>query len=233
MKKLRTHIIALVVALLGINFIIPLSVFGQEILYKYSLGVDVGMSGYAGDASSFLYRRPGFAADAIFRYQYDSRWAFGANVAYQTLSGNTEDLDGVRPGGIEYKFHSSVVDLNGRVEFNFFPYGIGETYKSLKRWTPYLTAGIGVSMAMCQKTTAIGPNIPLGFGVKYKPSEKINLFFEFSVTKIFNDHFDGPDLSDLSQIKSAFVKNNDWYSRLCIGLSFEFGERCETCHYVD
>lgn len=205
----------------------------QEIPYKYSAGLGIGMSGYAGDASSTLYRHPGFAATGMFRYQYDARWSFGGNLAFMTLSGNTADMDGVRPGGIEYTFKSSVIDLNGRVDFNFFPYGIGETYKGLKRWTPYLTAGIGVTLAVCSGSTAVGPNIPLGIGLKYKPSERFNLMLEFSVTKVFNDHIDGPDLSDLSQIQSSFIKNNDWYSAISIGFTYEFGRRCETCHYVD
>lgn len=206
---------------------------GQEIPYKYSAGVSLGMSGYAGDASSTLYRHPGVAVDGIFRYQYDARWWFGGNLSLMTLSGNTTDMDGVRPGGIEYEFKSTVIDLNGRVDFNFFPYGMGETYKSLKRWTPYLTAGLGVSLALCDGNTAVGPNIPLGFGLRYKPAERWNLSLEFLVTKVFNDHIDGADLSDLNNIQSSFIKNNDWYSHISVGITYEFGKRCETCHYVD
>lgn len=205
----------------------------QEIPYKFSAGIDVGMSGYAGDASSNLFKHPGFGADALFRYQYDARWYFGGNLSFMTLSGNTADMDGVRPGGIEYSFKSSVFDLGARVDFNFFPYGMGETYKGLRRWTPYLSAGVGVTLASCSGNIAVGPNIPLGFGFRYKPSERLNLFAEFTVTKVFNDHIDGPDLSDLSQIQSSFVKNNDWYSRLSVGFTYEFGKRCETCHYVE
>ena len=37
----------------------------------------------------------------------------------------------------------------------------------------------------------------------------------------------------LTMIKSSFLKNNDWYSRLSVGITYEFGRRCETCHYVD
>ena len=212
---------------------INVCVVGQQIPYKYSAGIDVGMSGYAGDASSSLFSHPGFAVNGQFRYQYDARWSFGGDLSVLAISGDTSDMDGVRPGGIEYSFKSTVFDLGGRVEFNFFPYGIGETYKSLRRWTPYLSTGIGVTMATCQGNVAFGPNIPLGVGIKYKPSERLNLFAEFSVTKVFNDHIDGPDLSDLSQIESSFIKNNDWYSRLSFGISYEFGKRCETCHYVD
>ena len=222
-------------ALTAIVFITmtAVSLCGQEIPYKFGAGLSIGMSGYAGDASSTLYRHPGFAGQGMFRYQYDARWSFGGNIAFMTLSGNTADMDGVRPGGIEYSFKSTVADLNGRVDFNFFPYGIGETYKSLRRWTPYVTAGVGVSMAFCNGNTAVGPNIPLGIGFKYKPAERFNLMLEFTVTKVFNDHIDGPDLSDLNQIESSFLKNNDWYSYIAVGFTYEFGRRCETCHYVE
>ncbi len=52
------------------------------------------------------------------------------------------------------------------------------------------------------------------------------------MTKVFNDHIDGP-LSDLHQIQSSFGRNTDWYSNIQISVTYEFGERCQTCHYVD
>jgi predicted porin len=150
-----------------------------------------------------------------------------------SLSGNTADLDNVLPEGKEYSFSSQVYDLGVRYEFNFFSYGIGETYKRLRRWSPYLTLGVGATLATCDGNNAFGVNIPMGAGIKYKLKERLNLGIEFTMTKVFNDHVDGRDLSDLTTIKSSFVKNNDWYSRFTIGITYEFGKRCETCHYVD
>ena len=142
-------------------------------------------------------------------------------------------MDNVLPGGQQYDFKSTVYDIGGRVEFNFFSYGIGETYKKMRRWTPYMSLGVGVTMAMCDGESAFGPNIPFAFGFKFKLKERLNLVTEFAVVKVFNDHIDGKDLADLATIKSSFLKNNDWYSRFTVGLTFEFGKRCETCHYVD
>ncbi|MBD5171234.1 MAG: porin family protein [Bacteroidales bacterium] len=207
--------------------------YAQEIPYKFNAGIGLGMSGYAGDASSSLFSHPGFSAHGSFRYQYDARWYFGGSFSTLSISGNTADMNGVLPGGAVYDFKSQVYDLGGRVDFNFFPYGMGETFKNLRRWTPYLTLGVGVSLASCDGETAIGPNIPMGAGIRYKLNERWNLQLEFIVTKVFNDHIDGPDLSDLTMIKSSFLKNNDWYSRLSVGITYEFGRRCETCHYVD
>lgn len=209
------------------------SASAQEAPYKFDFGGGVGMSGYAGDASSSIFKHPGFEGELSLRYLGSTRWALRGVLSVLTLSGNTADMDNVLPGGAQYSFKSQVYDLGVRGEFNFFSYGIGETYKRMRRWTPYLTLGIGVSLANCDDNVAVGPNIPMGAGVKYKLSERWNMGLEFTVTKVFNDHIDGPLLSDLTTIKSSFVKNNDWYSRLSFSVTYEFGKRCETCHYVD
>ncbi len=221
------------IAVLVASFMISHKLCAQETPYKYSIGVQAGMSGYLGDASTNLFSHPGMAATADFRYQYDSRWIFGGSLGFHTLSGSTADMENVLPGGVSYDFKSKVYDLNARVEFNFFSFGIGETYKKMKRWSPYLTLGFGVSLATCDGTSAFAPTIPMGAGVKYKISERLNVNLEFVMTKALGDHIDGPDLSDLTQIKTSFIKNNDWYSRISVGISYEFGKRCETCHYVD
>lgn len=205
----------------------------QDATYKFDLGAGIGMSGYAGDASPHLFTHPGVQGELTFRYLPNTRWAVRGVLAMAGISGDTKNMAGVLPGNAEYHFNSTVYDLGGRCEFNFFPYGVGQTYKGLRRWTPYLALGIGVTMASCDGSTAFGPNIPMAAGVKFKIKERVNVGVEFTVTKVFNDHIDGPNLSDLTTIKSSFLKNNDWYSLLTLSLTYEFGKRCETCHYVD
>lgn len=204
----------------------------QEETYRFDLGAQAGVSGYIGDASSSIFSHPGFVGGVSFRYLPDVRWALRTVFNAMSLSGNTADMDDVLPDGAQYSFRSTVFELGERIEFNFFAYGIGETYKRLRRWSPYLTAGVGFTLASSGGQTAFGLNIPMGAGVKYKIKERLNLGFEFTMTKVFSDHVDGP-LSDLYQIKSSFVKNTDWYSNISVSLTYEFGKRCATCHYVD
>lgn len=208
----------------------------QSTPYKFDFGAGLGMSGYLGDANtSSLMKHPGFVGELTFRYLPDSRWAFRGVLSTLSLSGSTADMEDVLPStGAEcYDFKSTVYDLGARVEFNFFSYGIGETYKRLKRWSPYLTLGVGVSMSSSGGTTSFAPNLPMGAGVKFKISERVNLGAEFTMTKVFGDKVDGPLLNDLNTIKTSFYKNTDWYSRFTIGITYEFGKRCETCHYVE
>lgn len=237
------HMLRLVTAaLLMLTALTPSRMYAQdtaatatapETPYKFDLGVQLGMSGYLGDANeSNIFKHPGFSGGISFRYLPNVRYAIRGIFTTAGLSGNTADSDNVLPGGASYSFKSQVYDLGARFEFNFMPYGIGETYKRLKRWTPYLAVGVGVTLAVCDGQSHVAPNIPMAFGFKYKVKERLNLGLEFSMTKVFSDHVDG-ELADLYMIKSSFLKNTDWYSNISVSLTYEFGKRCSTCHYVD
>lgn len=202
--------------------------------YKFDFGAGIGMSGYLGDANeSNLFANPGVAGNLSFRWLASPRFAVRGIFAVATLSGNTADWDNVLPANQQHKFTSTAFNLEGRAEFNFFPYGFGQTYKRLKRWTPYLTLGVGLGLSSCDGSTSFAPVVPMGVGVKYKLSRRWNLAAEFVMVKVFGDHVDGDALSDLYTIKSAFYKNTDWTSALTVSISYEFGPRCQVCHRVD
>lgn len=202
--------------------------------YKFDAGAGLGMSGYLGDANeSNMFARPGVAFNASLRYLVNTRWAFRAMLTAASLSGDTDGMENVLPGGATYKFKSWVYDLGARAEFNFFNYGIGESYKQLSRVSPYLSLGLGVVMASVEGDTFTAMTLPMGIGVKYKVRPRLNLGAEFTMTKVFGDNIDGKQLSDLYLIKSSFLKNTDWYSTLMFSVSYEFGERCVTCHRID
>lgn len=209
------------------------SMRAQEESYKFDLGGGLGIGGYLGDLNeSNPFKHAGITADLAFRYRMDTRWALSTVLGYSSLSGNTADLDKALPGNLEYKFKSSVIDLSERAEVNFFAFGIGETYKKLRRWSPYLAVGLGLSVASCEGSSHTAFIIPMGVGVRYKLRERLNIALEFSMTKAMGDRLDG-DIRDLYQVKSSFLKNTDWYSRLALSMCYEFGLRCPTCHYYD
>lgn len=231
MNRLKVILFTIITAA-AILFIAP-NACAQEESYRFDIGAGLGMGGYMGDLNeSNPFGRPGFTGNLAFRYRFDTRWALTTMLGYSALSGNSADLSAALPDNAEYKFKSSVIDLSERVEVNFFAFGIGETYKKLRRWCPYLAVGAGIAMATCEGSNHIAFTIPMAVGVKYKLLERINLGLEFSMTKAFGDHLDG-DIADLYQVKSSFLKNTDWYSRLALSVSYEFGLRCPTCHYYD
>lgn len=202
--------------------------------YRFDIGAGLGMTGYLGDANaSNPWRRPGVDGELLFRYMANPRWAFKTNFYAASLRGTTEGLDNVMPGGNNYSFSTTMFELGELAEFNFFNYGIGETYRKLRRFTPYIAAGLGFNLWRADGTTGFAVNIPMGVGVKYKIRKRLNLGLEFLMKKVFSDRVDGPDLNDPYKIESSFLKNTDWYSTLTLTVSYEFGKRCEVCHYKE
>lgn len=192
------------------------------------------MTGYLGDANtSTLFKRPSWDVELIFRYLANTRWSFKTNFFVGGLSGDSADMLNVFPNGQTYKFSTIFYELSELAEFNFFGYGMGETYQHLKRWTPYIAGGLGVTLWSVHGRAGAAFNIPFGVGFRYKPSKRVNLGLEFLMKKTFTDKLDGPDLEDPMGIESSFMKNTDWYSTLTFTITYEFGKRCATCNYKD
>lgn len=202
--------------------------------YRFDIGGGLGMTGYLGDANSAsLFQMPGWDVEVLFRYIINPRLNLKTNFYVGGLRGDSSKMDNVFPEGQNFKFSTTFFELGELFEFHFFNYGMGETYRKLKRWTPYITAGAGVTAWSAGGTGGAAFTIPLGVGFKYKPALRWNLGLEFLMKKTFSDKLDGPQLADPLGIKSDFMKNTDWYSTLTVTISYEFSKRCAVCHYKE
>lgn len=211
----------------------PHTAVAQESTYRYDIGGGIGMTGYLGDVNtSNPFAKPGFGGEAIFRYLINTRWAVRGTLFGGSVSGDSRKMDNAFPDNQVFDFTGSVYGLDARIEFNFFNYGIGERYRKMKRWSPYIGLGIGMVAASCDGTS-VSFSLPMALGVKYKIKPRLNIGLEWTMAKTFTDKMDGPTLDDPYKIKSSFFKNTDWYSTLMVTLSYEFGERCKNCFYVD
>lgn len=230
---MKRHLLAIAAALV----LAATPVKGQADIsasYRFDIGGGIGMSGYLGDANgSNIFHKPGFAANLQGRYLFNERTAIRAQLTGMSLSGSTADFDNYLPGGRDYSFSAFAADLSVRGEFNFFPYGIGETYRRLRRFTPFLAIGLGATVSSCGGFTAGALSLPMTAGIKYKISRRLNLIADFTMTKVFGDKLDGAELADLTTIKSSFIKNTDWHSAIQVSLSYEFGPRCVVCNRKD
>lgn len=202
--------------------------------YRFDIGGGIGMTGYLGDAnSSNLWQSPSWDVELLFRYILNPRFNFKTNFYVGGLNGDSSKMDNVFPDGQNFKFSTTFYELGETVEFHFFNYGMGESYRKLKRWTPYIAAGVGVTAWSVDNKMGASFTIPLGIGFKYKPALRWNLGLEFLMKKTFSDRLDGAHLSDPLGIKSEFMKNTDWYSTLTLTISYEFSKRCAVCNYKD
>lgn len=228
----RTILAAVLLSLAAVEAAAQSAAAPEE--YKFDIGAGIGVSGYLGDANeSSIFGHPGVAFNASFRYMANARLAVRGLFSVNSLSGNTADMDNYLPIGDPIAFKSTVYGLTGRGEFNFFNYGIGESYKHMRRWTPYIALGLGVSMASTDDGTYAAFTLPMAAGVKFKLRPRLNLGLEFCMIKLFTDKADSGALSDPYKIKSSFLKNTDWTSSITLSLSYEFGRRCVACNRLD
>ena len=142
MNKIR-HAIAL--CLLLAASLLPGKVLAQED-YRFAIGGGVGMTGYLGDANTAnLYQNPKWDVELLLRYILNPRWNFKTNFYVGALGGDSSQMTNVFPGE-NYKFSTTFYELGEMAEFHFLEYGMGEFYRKLKRWTPYITAGLGATL---------------------------------------------------------------------------------------
>ncbi len=196
--------------------------------YRYEGGVSLGMSSYMGDVNRNVLKHPGFAGGFLFRYLINKRFAVKVDLATAGIKGNSADFNIHYPGGKTYSFSERYYDAAVAFEFNFLSFGMNNDYRKLKRVTPYLSLGLGAAYS---SSGAFSPEIPISFGVKYKLKPRLNLGLEMRARMMMGDKVDG--LKDLNLIESGMMKNTDWCPTLMFSISYEFGEICKICHYVD
>ena len=159
--------------------------------YKYEIGGMAGGAYYMGDLNkNGFFKGINPALGGVFRYNANFRWVFKGNLTWGKVSGSTDGQLNVLPDHAEVSFSRNFIDLGGQMEFNFFPYSEKYTYANARRFSPYIFAGLGVTLAPGDGNTFFGPNIPMGVGVKYKLKNRINLGFELSFRKLFGDGLD-------------------------------------------
>lgn len=220
------------VILLAVAAIVPGASAQED--YRFDIGAGIGMTGYLGDANTAnLWSRPGWDAEILFRYILNPRWNFKTNFFVGSLAGDSSTMTNVFPDSQTFKFSTIFYELGEMAEFHFFNYGMGETYRRLKRWTPYITAGVSLTAWSVDGNAGATFTIPLGVGFKFKPALRWNIGLEFLMKKTFTDRIDGGQLSDPYGIKSEYMKNTDWYSTFTISISYEFSKRCAVCHYKE
>ena len=195
--------------------------------YKLEIGAGTGLISYVGDYNSSLSKnlQPWFVMTA--KYRLDPRMAFSLNIGTGKIKGSSNATSTWLPSG-DYEFNNRITESDLRFEYNFWPYGTGREYRGARRFTPFVTTGIGATFYGGPEKGAT-MNLPIGAGVKYKIGERLNLTAEWAMRLTLSDKLDGS--KDPIGIKSSGIfKNTDCYSVLQISLSYDLWEKCKTCY---
>ena len=206
----------------------------DEPIYRREIGVGIGMTTYLGDFNGSLTKGMQPAASLVYRHNLSVFSAIRADMGFTQLKGSSTNSTTYYPGLADepYTFKRSMADLNIVYEYNFWPYGTGREYRGAVPLTPYIFGGLGATLATGDPKTTFTANIPLGLGLKYKVSPRLNINLEWAFHASLSDKIDGME-APYGIKSSGIFKNTDCYSTLRPALTYSFSPKCPTCNKDD
>lgn len=200
--------------------------------YRMELGASVGMAGYVGDFNGNIAKGMQPSVGIVGKWVVNPYMAWRLGVEHTKMKGSYDVNSTYYPELAEkgYRFNNTLWNADVVYEYNFLPYGTGRDYRGAKRLTPFIFAGLG--LALVHDATAgnsAAMVLPLGFGVKYKASQRVNVAAEWGIHFTGSDKLDGQ--TDPYGISSrGLFKNKDGFSMLKITLTYSLKPKCETCN---
>lgn len=203
----------------------------QDEGYLMEMGLGGGGSFYMGDANGRLYNNTNGVFSVLARYNVNPRFSLKANLSSAGISGSTENAYGTLPGD-ELIFSRTLYDFGVQMEWGFCGYGM-EGWNGNHRLAPYGLMGIGVTFAPEPEQNDFAANFPIGLGLRYKLSERVNIGLEWTMRFSTSDRLDvtrtdGTTLKDPFMIKGKGIKNKDSYSFTMLYVTFDVFKR--PCH---
>ena len=231
MKLVRLTVITL------ISLLSPLFIQAQEDAdFRMEIGGGIGAGFYLGDFNNRIFSNQKPAASAYWRYLFDHYNSLKVSLSYTGIKGSTNDHDSFYPQNpgdnqtsatpLKYAFTGSVIDLSCMFEINFFPYGFYQDFFGHKRLTPFLQLGAG--MAYASKGKGVAFNIPMGCGITYRVSRRVNMSLDWAMHLSLSDKLDG--VEDPLGIKSSGFKNKDHFGITMLTVTYSFAPRCQNCN---
>lgn len=217
-------------------FALPLSA-QEEDFYTKEVGGALGTNFMQNDVNSSLYGGTNLSGGTLLRFVLNPRMAVKTMLTYNRTGGNAATMKGFYPARfdqittdrLQYDFKGSYVDFSALYELHFLPYGYHRSYLGYRRFVPFLQFGVGCTYSEIGK--AFTPNVPLGFGFKYKLRPRLNLGIDWIFHFSLSDRLEG--LAHPAGIKSDMFRNKDHYGQTMITLTYDFSPRCPACHKAD
>lgn len=218
----------------------------DDLEYKMDFGAGLGTCFYMGDANDVPFAHMSIMTGLTVRRILNQRMAVKANLAYGNVRGNSDGYfiptdagSQTAAGGVptSVSFSRGVVDLGAQFEMNFWGFGMGKSYKGDKRCTPYILAGLGMTLAVGGGVSANPAlNIPVGVGVKYKIKPRLNVGAEWTFRFTTTDRLDVS--KDMTQLDMPYAvnspgfsfKNKDCYSFLMFFITYDMCPKLRKCN---
>ncbi|MEP6927072.1 MAG: DUF6089 family protein [Ginsengibacter sp.] len=215
-----------------------------ESIQEGEYGVTIGAAHYFGDLNNrAAVNRPKIALGAFFRKQFGNYTALRLAAHFAQLGYSDQYSQNEFQRRRNLSFNTNIFEFAIRGDFNFFkfiPTDINHNF------TPYATLGVGIfsydpyafyngeknflrplnteGETFYQKRKAYGPMaicVPIGFGVKYAVTEKVNVSFEVSHRFTTTDYLD--DVSKTYVGIDKFTSTGSGIAAILQDRSFETG----------
>jgi len=203
--------------------------------YRMEAGPALGTSFYMGDTNLRLYRNSSISGGVMVRYNFNPRLALKADLLAVHIDGSTDDIKD-RTFPESHSFCRTVYDLGVQIECGFWGYGM-TSYNGSHRLAPYYFVGAGFTFAPKPTDNIYTLNIPLGIGIRYKLTERINIGLEWAMRFSGSDKLDvteksatGGSLEDPYQIKGKGFKNKDSYCTTLISVTYDIFQKPCDCN---
>lgn len=200
--------------------------------YRAEIGGGIGLMGYLGDFNGRLMADQQAMGALQARYKMNPRMAWALTVGLGKLKGASDHAATWYPAitdSAKVAFSHTLADVGARYEYNFWPYGTGREYRGARPLTPYITFGLGATVAKTPTKTVVALNVPMGLGLKYKVAERLNLSAEWLMHFSGSDELDG--VKDPYTVRSSgLFKNTDCYTTLQLSLTYDIWAKCKTCN---
>lgn len=219
------------ILILILTLTVPQAHAQDEPMYRREIGIGTGLTNYLGDFNGSLFKGMQPEVNLIFRHNYTPYSALKIDASYCKIKGSSKDVTTYFPefGETPYTFSRNLMDLNVSYEYNFWPYGTGRDYRGAVRCTPYISLGLGATLATGNGSTAATANVPLGLGVKYKVGKRVNISLEWTFHPSLSDKLDAMEAPYGIESHGLF-KNTDCYSSLRLAVTYSFSPKCQTCN---
>ena len=213
------RILLLFFLLLPSHLLLAQRYYPSGFLSREQLGFGMGTSTYFGDLQEEGYFASTLHFMLNYEYQLHPHWSLKADgVIYQLKASDANSNDAGRMIR-NLSFHSTNVELSSSLLFYLFrklptdytqrpsvniygQIGLGATYfnpKNIYHGTAYSLRDLQTEGVAYSKVTAV---IPMGIGVQFRATDKLDITFETSYRYAFSDYLD--DVSTKYQDQSAF-----------------------------
>lgn len=197
---------------------------------QLEFGLQGGLMYYVGDAHPKMFQDVREVYGAEMSYLFNHRWSLMLQGVTGRIAGRTATAYGL-PDPNGEMWTNRLVDIDVVARFNFLPFGITDKYDlKVKPYTPYIFAGIGLSMH--NNFSRYTAYIPVGVGFRWVCTQHLGMFIAWQNNICLGDNLEPvPGYDNIHGLNGSNPLNFDMTSTIQFGIVFEFAKEKKICKF--